>query len=152
MKKLLLNKKYLAFYILYSLLFLFVFLTIDYADGRENAYQGYRLTKALFNGNFVSEFNASDFSYGIMIYFIYAIWSIPVVLIETIFKFSCNILQGGVVTLWYKCLLSVFFANAIYWFNKILKEFYIHDKTDINIEYVLLFISSGFIPSAFSNE
>lgn len=131
----------IVYLILFGCITLFVFLTMSYDDGIINSKIGYELVEGLFGGNFGEVYNKMSFSYGLPIYLIYALWSIPVVLIDFIRGTRADIYIDRSVFLWYKGLLLVFFVLCCYWFYKIVIEL-IQDEAKSRLFTLLLASSS----------
>ena len=112
------------------------FLLMLYIDNTINAEYGYKFCSSILEGNFKQFFNEFDWSYGFLIYTIYAVWSIPVWIIYHISRATVN-LQIIPVLLWYKTLLVAFAGWSIYLVKKIAVPY-----TDKKIDTSLLYASS----------
>ena len=110
------------------------FFLMLYSDNLVNSDFGYQLCSSIFEGSFKQFFNEFDWSYGVVIYAIYAIWSIPVWMIHHIIGISID-LQAIPVLLWYKTLLAVFAGWSEYLVKKI-AEIYEDETIDISLLYI----------------
>ena len=114
---------------------IFCFFTMLYGDNLDNSLSGYQFLDSLLSGRFIEFYNQFDWSYGVTIYAIYAIWSFPVWLFFRIFKLTGNINEYVSVLLWYKLLLVIFFVWSIFLLKKIIKLCY-EDTNEILIQYL----------------
>ena len=96
----------------------FCFLTMLYHDSLVNSNIGYRIIDTLFSGTFLEFFNQAGWSYGLSIYSIYAVWSIPVWVIGKIAGTAVNMNAIGVL-LWYKLLPALFGLWSVYLIGEI---------------------------------
>ena len=115
---------------------LFFFLTMEYTDNMINSEIGYRLCNSIFTGTFADFFQSMDWSYGMTIYSIYAVWSIPIWIV-----FKVSGIPGGIndyipVLLWYKLLLVVFAVWSVYLVCKIAQIITDERKEDIILQYI----------------
>jgi len=134
MKKIAEHKMHI-YYLLIGLAAIYCFLFLLYPDNIINSQAGYDYIDHIFCGDFISYFNSSSWSYGLSIYTIYAIWSIPVWLIFHILGIAFDISLIPVL-LWYKLLLVVFAIWSIYLIGKIAEETYGELKGEIQLQYV----------------
>lgn len=112
-----------------------VFLTMEYSDNLVNSEYGYRFVDSIFSGTFIEFFNKFDWSYGASIYTIYAVWSIPIWVINNIFRINIGLQSVGVL-LWYKFLLVLFCFWSVYLVGKIAEIIYKERKTETKLQYV----------------
>lgn len=96
----------------------FCFFTMLYQDSPVNSNFGYQIIDSLFGGTFLGLFNQAQWSYGLSIYSIYAVWSIPVWVIGKIAGIAVNMNAIGVL-LWYKLLPALFALWSIYLIGEI---------------------------------
>lgn len=113
---------------------LFIFFTMLYSDNLINSNTGYIIIDKIFTGQFGQFFNEVDWSYGLSIYFIYALWSIPVWFIGYIGNFEIN-MNAIPVLLWYKLLLILFAVCSIFMLGKIAEEIYAERKQEVKLQY-----------------
>lgn len=117
---------------------LFIFMTMLYQDSLINSNIGYNFIDSVFSGSFKEYYNKSVWAYGISIYAIYAVWSIPVWSIFHLFGLSVN-LEAIPVLLWYKLLLVLFAFWSVYLVGKIADELYGEKKQEIQLQYMTSF-------------
>lgn len=113
-----------------------LFISMGYTDNLVNSRTGYGVLNNLMQGTFIEFFNAIDWSYGMSIYFIYAIWSIPVWIIFQIFGITQPINDFLIVMLWYKLLLVVFAVWSVYLVYQIAKLVLNEEKENIILQYI----------------
>lgn len=123
-------------YVLTIAVCVFIFLTMLYGDNRINAQSGYSMCHSIMTGDFSSFFHAFDWSYGMSIYTIYAIWSIPVWIAFQIMDVYPAINEYLPVLLWYKLLLVVFGVWSIYLVAKITNQLTGEKKSDVALQYL----------------
>jgi hypothetical protein len=127
------NKSQLVQWGLILISILFCFMTMLYKDNLTNANSGYYYINSIFSGNFIDYYNTMEWSYGIVIYTIYAIWSIPVWIVNHILG-TDNLMRIPIL-LWYKLLLAVFAVWSVYLIGKIAECFYEDKKEEIQLQY-----------------
>ncbi len=107
---------------IYAFVFTFCFFTMEYQDGRVNACIGYQLCYSLFHGELGQLYNAFSFTYGILIFVIYTIWSLPLFIIDSIRGEYIDVMHSMIAGLWYKSLLAIFMVICCVLFYRIVKE------------------------------
>lgn len=123
-------------YLLIGLAITYCFLFLLYSDNLINSQVGYEFISSIFQGTLKEYFNSSSWSYGLTIYTIYAVWSIPVWLVFRVFGFSLENLTAIPVLLWYKLLLAVFALWSVYLIGKIAEEIYGGLKREVQLQYM----------------
>lgn len=113
---------------------LFIFCTMLYQDNLANSNFGYQIIDSVFTGTFKELYNASSWSYGISIYAIYAVWSIPIWILFHITGIPVD-MNYIPVLLWYKLLLCIFAVWSIHIIAKIAIELQ-EEKKDIVMQYI----------------
>jgi len=117
----------------------FIFLTMLYVDNLTNSNAGYIVVDRIFKGEFRQLYNESDWSYGLSIYMIYALWSIPIWFINHISGLEIN--RNAIpVLLYYKLLLVLFAVWSIYLIGKIAEQLYVDKKQEVQLQYVSSFL------------
>lgn len=114
----------------------FIFLTMLYGDNLINSNTGYMIIDKIFSGQFGQLYNEIDWSYGLSIYFIYALWSVPIWFIGYICGFEIN-MNAIPVLLWYKLLLAVFAIWSIFLVGKVAEELYAERKQEVKLQYCM---------------
>lgn len=120
--------------ILFTVPIAFCFMTMLYLDNIINSSFGYNYISSVFSGNFKEFYNSAEWSYGITIYTIYAIWSIPVWIVNHMFGISDN-MTAVPVLLWYKLLLVLFAVWSVYIVGKIAECLDFDKKREIQFQY-----------------
>lgn len=115
------RNEYTPMYIATGIAVAFCFLFMQYKDNLTISSIGYWFANSVLTGNFVDYYNSMDWSYGVTIYSIYAIWSIPVWIIFKVTGLAAN-LTAIPVLLWYKLLTALFAAWCVYLTGKVLGE------------------------------
>lgn len=118
------KKSILLLLIIYLILFLFSFLSIDYSDGRETFLTGYKIVRFLFDGN-IKSLASIEYTYGFFVYLLLAIWSIPVVALDIFARIdtpSSHWEFGIAHILCYKFFLLFFFLLLLLYVFKIYEE------------------------------
>ena len=133
-----------VYLVLFILVLLFIFFTMDYNDGIVNSRIGYIICRSIFKGKFGRYFNSLNWLYGITIYFIYAIWSVPLVIIDLITGRKRDFQVDRSTILWYKILLLLFFLWCCYWVYRIVLQL-LKDKEQSQLIVVLVATSPLFI-------
>lgn len=110
------------------------FMTMLYSDNIINSSIGYGYISSVFSGNFMEYYNNAEWSYGLTIYTIYAIWSIPVWIVNHMFGISDNMMAVPVL-LWYKLLLALFAVWSVYIVGKIVECLDLDKKKEIQFQY-----------------
>lgn len=128
----------IAMWIMTLLAILFCFLFMLYGDNLINSNTGYCFIDSIFTGKLRDFFNGMDWSYGISIYFIYAIWSIPVWIFNQ-FRGNTIDMQAIPVLLWYKLLLVLFAMWSVWLVAKIAKRIDANRVQQIALQYVSSF-------------
>lgn len=122
-------------YMLIGIAILYCFLLLLYSDNLINAQQGYDWIDSIFSGTFKEYYNSTPWSYGISIYFIYAVWSVPVWIVFHAFGIPVDMLSIPVL-LWYKLLLALFAGWSVWLVGKIAQEVYGEFKREVQLQYV----------------
>jgi hypothetical protein len=131
----------IIYLVLLSIVLGFIFLTMDYTDGRTNAGVGYQLCRGALTGHFSETYNSLWMAYGVTIYVIYAIWSIPVVLTDFLRNRVTDFSTCIYPYLWYKIMLMMFVVLCAYWIYQISCEL-LHNKFRSHL-LALLFVTSA---------
>ena len=131
----------LIFFMLFAIVFLFIFFTMDYNDGRINASLGYVLCRGVLTGTLWEVYSGIAWSYGVVIYVIYAIWSLPVVVIDLINGTTVDFNTAVWSILWYKLLLVLFWGACCYWFYKIQIE--LNSNKSVSRLSLMFLVTSG---------
>lgn len=118
---------------------LFIFLTMLYVDQLTNSNFGYRIMDSILRGQFKQMFNEMSWSYGLSIYFIYALWSIPVCIVGYIGGNGIN-MNAIPVLLWYKLLLVLFAFWSIFLVGKLAEQLYANQKREVQLQYMASFL------------
>lgn len=117
---------------------IFIYLTMLYSDNLVNSSVGYNMADSFFMGRFSEYYNSMSWSYGLSIYFIYAIWSIPVWIIGRIGNMAVN-MEAIPVLLWYKLLLVIFAVWSVWLVGKIAEELYRDNAREVMLQYMASF-------------
>lgn len=119
----------------------FCFCTMLYSDNLINSSVGYEYISSVFSGDFFDFYNKMDWSYGLTIYTIYAVWSIPVWILNHILGITDN-MNAIPVLLWYKSLLAMFAVWSFYLVCRIAECFTSEKREEIGLQYAssVLFI------------
>lgn len=134
------NIEKIAYAILFGCVIITVFLTMDYSDGLINSWIGYNISLSILKGEFATLFNNSSWLYGLVIYFIYAVWSLPIAIIDLIRGVDRVQWGSPTIILWYKILLLAFILLCCYWIYKIALEMVADKKA--SMEFMWLVIAS----------
>ncbi len=114
----------------------FLFLSVTYVDNFDNAQTGYMILNYIMNGKWNHVFQNFNWSYGFSIYFIYAIWSIPVWIVFQKNGFTLPIRDFMGATLWYKALIVLFAIWSIYLVCRIAERIAGAKKVDVALQYM----------------
>lgn len=116
----------------------FCFFFMLYKDNLSISSIGYWFANSVLTGNFADYYNSMDWSYGVTIYSIYAVWSIPVWIVFKITGLAVD-LTAIPVLLWYKLLTAGFAAWSVYLAGKIAGEVYEERDKEVRIQYMASF-------------
>lgn len=117
----------------------FYFLFMLYGDNLINSVVGYRYLDSVLTGHLAEFYNAMDWSYGISIYTIYAVWSLPVWIFFRITGLEVNV-ETIPVLLWYKLLLVIFAVWSVYLIGKIARYVYEGKEKEMQLQYACSFL------------
>lgn len=129
------NAIYKIMFILSCVAVAYCFLTLYYVDLILIAEYGYEYADHVLTGRIVEFLNNATWSYGISLFTIFAIWSIPVWLYFKLFNIPVDLNQTGVY-LWYKLLVLLFVIWSVYIVARIAGEVYPKFKRMIVLNYL----------------
>jgi hypothetical protein len=139
------NKSEIGKWIMILLAIAFCFMAMLYEDNILIMDFSYGITKGIFEGNLIEYYNSFNWEYGLTIYIIYAVWGIPVWILNRLLGISD--LMTIPTLLWFKLLIALFAVWSVYLVGKIADCLYEDKKRDIQLQYVC---SSLFVAIVFA--